>query len=83
VALIAYILFFLAGLGFGYAALGRWKWIPLAFPLALALSALINDGLELALLLRLVIALALTAGGVLLGRRIDAGRPSPEHPGYA
>ena len=38
-AVVAYVLFFLAGLGFGYAAMGGWKWLPLVFPLLLALFA--------------------------------------------
>jgi hypothetical protein len=32
--IIAYLLFFLAGLGFGYAAEGKWRWLPLLFPAA-------------------------------------------------
>ena len=35
----AYALLFLAGLGFGHGAGGVWKWLPLAFPLLLALVA--------------------------------------------
>ena len=40
----AYVLFFLAGLGFGYAAAGKWKWLPLVFPLALFLGAALQQG---------------------------------------
>ena len=38
--IIAYLLFFLAGLGFGYAAEGKWRWLPLLFPLALGAWAI-------------------------------------------
>jgi hypothetical protein len=66
-AVVAYALFFLAGLGFGYAAMGVWKWFPLAFPLLLALAAAASQGIDGTLIVRLIIALVVTAAGVLLG----------------
>jgi hypothetical protein len=72
VGITAYLLFFLAGIGFGYAAVGRWKWLPLLFPLALGLGALFIYGPDAAVLIRLVVALLITALGVLLGSMIDA-----------
>jgi hypothetical protein len=74
---IAYILFFLAGLGFGYAAYGGLKYIPFVFPLVLALGAVIRDGVQGEILLRLLIALVLTAVGIVLGRMIEQ-RVEPE-----
>ena len=70
--MIAYLLFFLAGVGFGYAAPGKWKWLPLLFPLALALGAVVIHGADAAILLRLVIALVITVLGILVGTMIDA-----------
>jgi hypothetical protein len=64
-------MFLLAGLGFGFAAPGKWRWIPLVFPLALALGAAYEEGVDGTLLVRLVIALLVTAGGVLLGALLD------------
>jgi 4-amino-4-deoxy-L-arabinose transferase-like glycosyltransferase len=72
---VPYALFFLAGLGFGYAAVGVWKWLPLALPLLLALATVLRDGLDGALVLRLVIALVLTAAGVALGMTLDREQP--------
>jgi hypothetical protein len=69
---ISYLLFFLAGVGFGYAAPGKWKWLPLLFPLALAIGALVIHGVDAAILLRLVIALIITVLGILVGTIIDA-----------
>ena len=66
-AVVAYVLFFLAGLGFGYAAIGVWKWLPLAFPLLLALAAAASEGIDGTMLLRLALALLVTAIGVVLG----------------
>jgi hypothetical protein len=72
VDILSYLIFFLAGLGFGFAAPGKWKWIPLAFPLALALAAAFQEGVDGALLIRLVVALLVTVGGVLLGALLDS-----------
>jgi hypothetical protein len=83
VALIAYLLFFLAGLGFGYAALRRWKWLPLLFPLLLGIGAIVKDGPDVAILARLVVALAITAGGIVLGRLVETRTGSSEKPRYA
>jgi hypothetical protein len=71
VGIVAYLLFFLAGLGFGYAAPGRLKWLPLAFPVVLAIGAALRNGIDGALLLRLLLALGLTALGVIVGRMLD------------
>jgi phosphotransferase system glucose/maltose/N-acetylglucosamine-specific IIC component len=72
VGIAAYLLFFVAGLGFGYAASGKWKWLPMLFPLALAIGAAVQEGVDAALVLRLVVALVLTAAGVILGAMLDA-----------
>jgi hypothetical protein len=76
---VPYVIFFLAGLGFGYAAPGWSKWLPLVFPLVLALGAAINDGVDGTFAVRLIAALVITVGGVLIGalldRRTARGRP--------
>ncbi|MEA2362774.1 MAG: hypothetical protein QOD71_1919 [Thermoleophilaceae bacterium] len=71
---VPYVLFFLAGLGFGYAAAGVWKSLPLAFPLVLALIAALNEGVGDTLLVRLAVALLVTAAGVALGAVLDPGQ---------
>ncbi len=78
-----YELFVLAGLGFGYAAPRRWKLIPLAFPVALALGAVVSEGPDAAMLLRVIVALLLTAAGFALGALIDSRGRRGEHPRYA
>jgi hypothetical protein len=83
VGITAYVLFFIAGLGFGYAAPARWKWLPLLFPLALGIGALVKDGIDAAILVRLLVALVITVAGILLGTVIDARTSSREHPRYA
>jgi hypothetical protein len=72
VGITAYLLFFLAGVGFGYAAPPKWKWLPLLFPLALGLGAIVNHGVDGSILLRLLVALIITVLGILVGTLIDA-----------
>ena len=81
---IAYLLFFIAGVGFGYAAVGKWRWLPLVFPLVLGLFALFKYGPDASVILRLVVALVITAFGVLAGAAIEArGSESGEQPQHA
>ena len=80
----AYLLFFLAGIGFGYAAPTRWKWLPVLFPIALALGAVMVHGLDGAIVVRLIVALVVTALGVFVGMMIDARASGQrDHPRYA
>ena len=80
----AYVLFFLAGIGFGYAAPLKWKWLPMLFPIALALGAVFIHGIDGAIVVRLIIALIVTALGVFIGMMIDArSEASADHPRYA
>jgi hypothetical protein len=69
--IIGYILFFLAGVAFGYAAPGGYKFLPFLFPLVLALGAFVRDGLQGEIFLRLLIALVLTGIGIFLGLLLD------------
>ena len=80
----AYLLFFLAGVGFGYAAPPKWRWLPLLFPLALGLGALFIYGIDASILIRLLVALVITGLGILVGTMIDArGRAQSDHARYA
>jgi hypothetical protein len=74
-----YLIFFLAGPGFGFAAPGRWRWTPVVFPLALALGAAYGEGIDWTLLIRLVVALLVTVGGVLLGVLLDRRGQRPRY----
>ena len=69
--ILGYVLFFLAGLGFGYAAPGNAKFIPFVFPVVLAIGALVRDGIQGEIIVRLVIALVITGVGILLGRMLE------------
>lgn len=78
---ISLALFFLAGLAFGYALGPPTMWIPLAFPLIMALAALIVNGPSVSILLRLIVALAVTVLGVVLGQRLAPEERAEEAPG--
>jgi hypothetical protein len=69
--IVAYILFLLAGLGFGYAAPGLAKLLPLLFPLVLALGAFTRDGVDGGSLLRLILAIVITMVGIALGAVLE------------
>jgi hypothetical protein len=68
---MSYVLFLLAGLGFGYAAVGIWKFAPLVFPTVLALGAFLRDGVDAGSLLKFVIAIVVTLIGIGLGAFLD------------
>ncbi len=82
--MISYLLFFLAGVGFGYAAPPKWKWLPLLFPLALGVGAIFIHGIDGSILLRLVIALIITVLGIFVGTMIDSrAERQADHARYA
>jgi hypothetical protein len=83
VGVVAYLLFFVAGLGFGYAAVGKWKWLPILFPLVLALGAAIQQGIDGTWVFRVIVALVVTVGAVLLGAMLDARGERGERARYA
>ena len=67
----SYVMFFLGGLGFGFAAPGGWKWFPLAFPLGLFVIAVVQEGADGTVVIRLIVALLITIAGVLLGALLE------------
>jgi hypothetical protein len=74
---LGYIIFFLAGLGFGYAAPGIFKFVPFLFPVLLAIGAVVRDGLQGEIALRLAVALVVTGAGILIGRLLDTRGREP------
>jgi hypothetical protein len=70
---VSYVLFFIAGLGFGYAALGAWRWLPLALPLLLALYTALQDGVDGVLVVRVLVAVVVTVVGIIAGTMLGGG----------
>lgn len=56
-------------------------WMPLIFPIVMALAAALKDGPSGSILLRLAIALVVTVVGVLLGQYLSPERRPEEAPG--
>ena len=82
--IVGYLLFFIAGVGFGFAAPPKWRWLPLLFPLALGLWALMKYGPDASVLIRLVLALVITVIGIFVGAMLDArSSESSDHARYA
>ena len=71
-SVVPYILFFLAGMGFGFAAVGKWKWLPVVFPIFLWIGAVLVNGIDSTSVIRLIIALVLTVVGILIGMVLDS-----------
>jgi hypothetical protein len=72
VTIVAYLLFFLAGLGFGFAAVGKLKWLPLLFPIFLWVGAVLVNGVDATSVIRLIVALAVMVAGILIGILLDS-----------
>jgi hydrogenase/urease accessory protein HupE len=68
---MSYVLFLLAGIGFGYAAVGLWQLTPLVFPLVLALGAFLRDGVDAESVVKLVIAIVVMLIGIAVGAVLD------------
>jgi hypothetical protein len=82
-AVAPYVMFFLAGLGFGFAAPARWKWLPLVFPLGLFLIAVLQEGVDGTVVVRLIVALLITVAGVLMGFLVAQRSERRDSAGYA
>ncbi len=69
--IIGLILFVILGLALGFAAPGWTGWLALLAPLGFMLVTIYADGFEARLIPLVLIALAVTAGGVLGGKALD------------
>jgi hypothetical protein len=76
--ILAYILFGLAGLAFGYAIEGQLAWLALAIPLLFAIGAAASEGIDGEMVVKVVIALVLTGVCILIGRAIAGPRSRGE-----
>ena len=78
---IGFILFFVAGLAFGFAAPGRMAYVALVFPVFFAALDAVAHGIDAFLLLMLILASAITVAGIFGGRMLAARMD--ERPGTA
>jgi hypothetical protein len=68
--MIAFVLFFLTGLAFGFAAPGAWALASLAIPTFFAVMDAFANGVDAHLVLTFAIAVALTVIGIFAGRAL-------------
>jgi len=79
--IISGVLFFLAGLAFGYSLGPPLMWIPVVFPVVMFIAAALKDGPTVSMLIRLVVFLAVTFLGIFLGQRLAPEAKPEEAPG--
>jgi uncharacterized membrane protein len=68
--IVAFVLFVVSGFVFGYA-LGNWGWTALVIPLLFAIPALVRDGIESDIVIKMIVVLVLTSLGVIAGQLVD------------
>jgi hypothetical protein len=68
--IVGFILFFIAGVAFGFAAPGRAAFLAVLVPILLAMVDAFANGVDGHLVLTLVVAIVITIGGVVLGRML-------------
>jgi hypothetical protein len=65
---IGFVLFFVTGLAFGFAAPGNFALIALAIPVFFALLDATSNGIDGHLVLTFVVAVVVTVAGIFAGR---------------
>ena len=76
--MIGFVLFFLAGLVFGYAAPKAWALLPILLPIAVGVYTGLTDVFDSELIVLIAIGVGLTLLGIVAGRAIlyaTEGRP--------
>lgn len=69
--MVGFIVFFLAGFVFGYAAPGVWGLFPVLIPFAMGLYTGLSDGFDGHVVLFLIIGIIVSLVGTLLGRALQ------------
>ena len=66
--MIGFVLFALAGFVFGYAAPKAWAFLPVLLPIAVGVYTGLMDVFDSELIILIVVGVAVTVGGIVLGR---------------
>jgi hypothetical protein len=69
---IGFVLFFLAGLVFGYAAPKAWAIVPILLPIAIGVYTGLTDVFDTELIVLMAVAVGVTILGIVLGRILQA-----------
>jgi hypothetical protein len=68
---IGFALFLLCGIVFGYAAPSGWALLPVALPIVVGLYTGLMDVFDTELIVLMVVGVAVTLVGILVGRAIN------------
>ena len=68
--MVGFFLFFLAGFVFGYAAPKAWAFLPVLLPLFVGLYTGLTDEFDGGLILLMLLGIAVTVLGVILGKAL-------------
>ena len=68
--IIGFVLFFLTGLVFGYAAPKAWAIVPIFLPIVVGLYTGLMDVFDTELVVLMLVGVGVTVGGIVLGRMI-------------
>ena len=77
--MVGFVVFFVAGFVFGYAAPGWSAFIPVLFPLVIGIYTGLTQGFDGHIVLYTLIGVVVTLVGIVLGRmltaRLEGGEP--------
>ncbi|MFL5780117.1 MAG: hypothetical protein ACJ760_02285 [Thermoleophilaceae bacterium] len=77
--MVGFVVFFVAGFVFGYAAPGLSAFIPVLFPLVIGLYTGLTQGFDGHIVLFTLLGIVVTLVGIVLGRmltaRLEGGEP--------
>lgn len=68
--IIGYLIFFVAGFVFGYAAPKAWAFIPLLLPILVGVYTGLMDVFDTALIVKILVGVGVTLVGIVLGRAL-------------
>ena len=68
--MFGFVLFFLAGLVFGYSAPKAWAFLPVLLPILIGLYTGLTDTFDAKLFVLILVGVGVTVGGIVLGRMI-------------
>jgi len=83
VPVVGFILFFVAGFVFGYAAPGGWAFLPVVIPIVVGLYTMLTEGLDATVVLLTLLGIVVTAAGTIAGKALLYRLESDEAAGSA
>ena len=79
--MVGFILFFVAGFVFGYAAPGRWSFLPVVIPIVVGLYTALTEGFDGTVILLTLLGVVVAVLGALAGKALLYRLEGDEAPG--